>query len=183
MNFQTMSKQRKFVLISSAVGLVSMFLPWVSISATGYTQTINGMHEKGLLVFLCFLICGVLAWLGDQTKSAGDTTWTVTLLAGGIALLIILWFYSRAWHSIMGGSIMGYGFYMAALAAIGIVGSAYFFTAPSHSTKAGFNKLKRNIESRISNHGIASSSSTIPPNFTAPPGENAGNSENVNPLL
>ena len=31
MNFQTMNKQRKFVLIAAAVGVISMFLPWISI--------------------------------------------------------------------------------------------------------------------------------------------------------
>ena len=32
MNFQTMNKQRKFVLIAAAIGVISMFLPWISIS-------------------------------------------------------------------------------------------------------------------------------------------------------
>ena|SRR5665647_1654553 len=183
MNFQTMSKQRKFVLISSAVGFISMFLPWVSISMFGYSQNVNGMHDKGLLVFLCFVVSGVIAWLGDQTKNAGETMWTVTLLAGSIAFLIILWFYSQASGSIMGGSIIGYGFYIAALAAIGIIASAYFFKSPTDNIKDGFNSIKRNIESKMSNRGSASTSTTIPPTFTAPPGETISNTENMNPPL
>ncbi len=35
MNFQTMNKQRKFILIAAAVGIIAMFLPWVKISFFG----------------------------------------------------------------------------------------------------------------------------------------------------
>ena len=52
MNFQTMSKQRKFVLIASAIGIISMFLPWFSF----FGFRISGMHGVGILVFLCFVI-------------------------------------------------------------------------------------------------------------------------------
>lgn len=37
MNFQTMNKQRKFVLIPAAAGIISMFLPWVRISVFGFS--------------------------------------------------------------------------------------------------------------------------------------------------
>ena len=69
MNFNLMSKQRKFLLISSAVGFVSMFLPWVSISMFGYTQSANGMHKEGVIVFLCFVVTGVIAYIHDQQKN------------------------------------------------------------------------------------------------------------------
>ena len=85
MNFQTMNKQRKFVLIAAAIGVISMFLPWISVSVLGYSQSVNGMHDKGILVFLCFAASGIIAYLGDQTKNLDKTMWTVTLLAGAIA--------------------------------------------------------------------------------------------------
>ncbi|MEO9004287.1 MAG: hypothetical protein ABI288_06105, partial [Ginsengibacter sp.] len=111
MNFQTMSKQRKFVLISAAVGFISMFLPWVSISVLGYTQSVNGMHDKGILVFLCFVVSGAIAYFGDQTKNLDKTMWTVTLIAGALALLMIIWFYSQANSAFMGSSMIGFGLY------------------------------------------------------------------------
>ena len=55
MNFQTMNKQRKFVLIAAAVGIISMFLPWISVSVLGFSQTINGMHDKGFWFFYVLL--------------------------------------------------------------------------------------------------------------------------------
>lgn len=153
MNFQTMNKQRKFVLISAAVGFISMFLPWVSISMLGYSQSVNGMHDKGILVFICFVVSGVIAYLGDQTKNLDKTMWSVTLLAGAIALLVIIWFYSQISSSFMGSSMTGFGIYISALAAIGILASAYMFRSPGDNIKDGFNSMKNDIESKIGNTG------------------------------
>ena len=151
MNFQTMNKQRKFVLISAAVGFISMFLPWVSVSMLGYSQSVNGMHGKGTLVFICFVVSGVIAWLGDQTKNLDKTMWTVTLLAGAIALLFTILFYSDASGSVMGSAFIGFGVYIAAIASIGILASAYLFRSPTDNLKDGFNSVKNDIESKIGN--------------------------------
>jgi hypothetical protein len=160
MNFQTMSKQRKFVLISAAAGFISMFLPWISVSMLGYSQSVNGMHDKGILVFICFVASGVIAYLGDQTKNLDKTMWTVTLVAGALALLIIIWFYSQATNSIMGSSMIGFGLYIAALAAIGVLGSAYLFRSPTDNIRDGFNSIKKEIESKMGN---SSGTATPPP--------------------
>ena len=85
MNFQTMNKQRKFILIAAAVGVVSMFLPWVSISLFGYTQSVNGMHDIGILVFLCFLAAAAVAYLGDQTQNLERNRWGISLTEGGLS--------------------------------------------------------------------------------------------------
>lgn len=162
-----MSKQRKFVLISAAAGFISMFLPWVSISMLGYSQSVNGMHDKGILVFLCFVASGVIAYLGDQTKNLDKTMWTITLVAGAIALLVIIWFYSQATNSIMGSSMIGFGVYIAALAAIGVLGSAYMFRSPTDNIKDGFNSIKKEIESKIGNS--TGGAPTSPPPPTTPP--------------
>lgn len=189
MNFQTMSKQRKFVLISAVVGFISMFLPWISISMFGFNQNVNGMHNKGILVFLCFVASGVIAYLGDQTKNLDKTLWSVTLLAGAIALLLILWFYSQAAGSIMGQSMIGFGLYLAALAAIGILVSTYIFRLPTDNIKDGFNSIKRDIESKMGNRGSATTTTTttttssIPPTYTQMPGKTPDDTENINPSL
>src|SRR5665647_1320729 len=166
MNFQTMSKQRKFVLISSAVGFISMFLPWISISMFGYSQSVNGMHDKGIMVFICFVASGVIAYLGEQTKNLGKTMWTATLLAGAVALLFIIWFYSQATGSVMGASMVGFGMYIAALASVGILVSAYMFRSPTDNIKEGFNSLKKDIESKIGNTGSGTPPPPTPPSGT-----------------
>lgn len=180
MNFQTMSKQRKFVLISAIVGFISMFLPWVSISILGYTQSVNGMHDKGILVFICFVASGLIAYIGDQTKNLDKTMWTVTLLAGVIALLFTIWFYSQASDSVMGSSFIGFGVYIAAIAALGILASTYLFKLPADNLKDGFNTLKKGIESKIGN--AASNSSVSTTQSPASP-DVVNDNENINPVL
>lgn len=149
MNFQTMSKQRKFVLIAAAVGVVSMFLPWVSISLFGYTQSVNGMHDIGILVFLCFLASAAVAYLGDQTKNLERNMWAVVLIAGAIAILSVIYFYVRLSNSIVGSSFVGFGLYISALAAIGVLGSAYMFRSPSDNIRDTFNHIKKDIEGKM----------------------------------
>lgn len=180
MNFQTMSKQRKFVLISAIVGFISMFLPWVSISIFGYTQSVNGMHDKGIFVFICFVVSGLIAGLGDQTKNLDKTMWSATLLAGAIALLFTIWFYFQATSSIMGSSLIGFGVYLAAIASVGILASAYIFKSPGDNLKDGFNNMKRDIESKIGT-GRASANSSTSETFEKPPINTVDEKKNINP--
>ena len=93
MNFETMSKQRKFILIAAAVGFIAMFLPWINISFFGISSSLNGMHDKGILVFICFVVAGVLAYTGDQTKNLDKKNWFIVLIAGALATLIMLWYF------------------------------------------------------------------------------------------
>jgi preprotein translocase subunit SecG len=70
-----MNKQRKFVLIAAAIGIVSMFLPWISVSLFGYSQSQNGMHRIGVLVFFCFVVSLAFSYLGDQNKNLDKNAW------------------------------------------------------------------------------------------------------------
>ena len=164
MNFQTMNKQRKFVLIASAIGIVSMFMPWISVSLFGYTQSQNGVHDLGILVFICFLVSAAIAYLGDQTKNLDKNMWGITLAVGAIALISTLGFYFKASDSIMGNSLVGFGLYIGGLAAIGILASAYLFRSPTDNLKDSFSTLKKNIESKINTHENTTSGSTTPDN-------------------
>lgn len=178
-----MSKQRKFVLISAAVGFISMFLPWVSISLFGYSQTVNGMHGKGILVFICFVITAIIAWVGDQTKNLDKTIWSVTLLAGAVAFLLTIWFYSEATGSIMGSSLVGFGVYIAAIASIGILGSAYLFKAPGDNLKDGFSSVKKAVEARIAKPGNVTTTSSAPSTFPDNTSTAVADEENITPVL
>ena len=186
MNFQTMSKQRKFVLISAAAGFISMFFPWVSISMFGFNQSVNGLHDKGILAFLCFVACGVIAYLGDQTKNLEKNMWAITLAAGALALLIAIWFYFQATSDFMGSSIVGFGVYIAALAAIGIIASAWLFKSPADNIKDSFNSIRKDIGNRMN----ATGNTTPPPpgptstgSANSPVSNDSQNPENINPPL
>lgn len=149
MNFQTMSKQRKFVLLSAALGVLSMFLPWISISVLGFTQSVNGMHDKGIIVFVCFLVAGAVAYMGDQQRNMDRNSWTVSLAAGALALLLIAWFYFQTGDSILGSDLIGFGMYLAAIAAAGVLVCTFMFRTPGDTIRDGFGGLKNAIENRI----------------------------------
>jgi hypothetical protein len=150
MNFQTMSKQRKFILIAAVAGIIAMFLPWITISIFGFGSSINGMHGSGILVFLSFVGAGIVSYMGDQTKTLEKTFWFVALICGALATLIMLWFLIDTMGSV-GMSFLSFGFYLAVLAAIGVLGSAYLFRSPTDSIKSGFDSLKNDIEQKSKN--------------------------------
>ena len=147
MNFQTMNKQRKFVLIAAAVGIISVFLPWISIPFFG---SINGMRSWGLLAFIGFIGAGVSAFLGDQTKTMASTYWFVALACGALATLGVLIFFLRMASAAGGFGGWGYGFgiWIAAASAIGVLASAYMFRSPTDSIKGGFDSLKGDINKK-----------------------------------
>jgi uncharacterized membrane protein len=145
MNFQTMNKQRKFILIAAAVGVIAMFLPWVRIEFFGISNSVNGFHDIGFLIFLCFVGAGVVAFLGDQTKSLDKTFWFIALACGGVAALIMVINFIRALDVL---SYVSIGFYLALLASLGVLGAAYMFRSPGDSIKGGFDSLKNDIEKK-----------------------------------
>ncbi len=152
MNFQTMNKQRKYVLIAALAGIIGMFLPWYSFSIFGASASINGMHDNGILVFICFVVAGVMAYLGDQTKNLSSTSWIVTLICGALAVLIVVWNVFR--FSDYGlGSSMTFGIYLSALAAIGVVAAAFMFRSPTDTIKGGFDSFRKDIDDKMKNTG------------------------------
>ena len=146
MNFQTMNKQRKFILIAAAVGFIAMFLPWIKISFFGMSSSVNGMHGSGILVFLCFIGAGVVAFLGDQTKNLDKTFWFIALACGALASLIMVWNLIDVMGS--GMSFLSIGFYLAVLAAVAVLLATYIYRNPSDSIKGGFDSLKHDIEEK-----------------------------------
>jgi len=150
MNFQTMSKQRKFILVAVAVGIITMFLPWIKFTMFGVTEdSINGMHGKGVVVFLCFIVAGIVAYLGDQTKILDKTFWFIALLCRTLSTVLMIWFFievkSNDEYAL---AELRFGFYLAALSAIGVLLSAYLFKAPDDSIKSGFDSLKDSIDQK-----------------------------------
>jgi len=163
MNFETMSKQRKFVLIASITGVIATFFPWWRFSTFGYSYSINGFHELGIIAFLCFVTAGIIAYMDDQTANLRKTKWMATLIAGGIAVLIIL-YYMMGSSSVYNSS--GFGMYLAFLAALGIVLSAFLFRSPGDNIKDGFDSLKNDISMRMKNDSHTNNTNTGTSNNT-----------------
>ena len=138
MNFQTMSKQRKFILLAAAVGVIAGFLPWKTVSAgifgAGMGQGVSGLHGIGLLALLAFIIAGILAVAGDQTKPLDKSSWQGVLVAGAVALVCAIVNIINTSGSGFGfvQVSVGFGCWMAVVAALGVAGTAWMFkSAPA----------------------------------------------------
>jgi hypothetical protein len=146
MNFQAMSKQRKFLLITALAGLISIFLPWHTAGGILEGLNINGFHGVGVLVFFLFAAVGVLAVVGDQAKPLDKTPWLIALAAGVISLLSIIARVSGA-SDAFGILQPGIGLWISLAASIGIVAFAWMFKNPGDTLQNAFDGLKKNISS------------------------------------
>ena len=163
MNFSTMNKQRKFILIISLLGVISIFLPWLSVPFLGNG---NGFHGIGILAFICFIVSGIIAYMGDQTKNLDKNMWGIVLIAATVAIIsVIVFYFNDTKIPFTGESIAGFGLYVSGVAAIGVLVSAYAFRSPTDNLKDSFDSMKKNIESKMntpSNTG-KNSGDTNPP--------------------
>lgn len=170
MNFQTMSKQRKYVLIASAVGIVSLFLPWITISIFGATGSANAMHgSTGYFLFVLFIVSGYMAYQGDQTTTLKKTNWAVVLICGILATIWMLLTWLGASDNAYGASL-AFGFYLSLLSSIGVLASAFMFRSPTDNLKDGFNSLRGDIKNRM-NSTTSTTATTTPAttSTTTPP--------------
>lgn len=151
MNFQTMNKQRKFLLIAAAVGFISMFLPWISISVMGFTQSSNGMHGWGILAFFAFIVAGGIALYGNQKVNLDKGSWFLAMICGLVPLLVAFFTYLKISDSMMGSGLIGFGIYITIIAALGVIGSAWIFKSATDTLQSGFDSLKGDIEERFGN--------------------------------
>ena len=75
MNFQTLNKQRRFILIAAITGIISIFLPWITVNLFGLTKNINGFHGWGILAFLAFVTSAGMSISGNQGQPLEKTNW------------------------------------------------------------------------------------------------------------
>lgn len=155
MDFSTLHKQRKFVLVAAAVGTISCFLPWAS--ALGFTVA-NGLHGKGILVFMAFIAAGVISLLGKTTDAFDKAMWMAVLIAGAIALLFTVLFMTDISGAF--GASIGFGLWIALLSSIGVLASAWAYKSPSDTLQGGFDSLKNKVSSSLNSTGTSAQGSS-----------------------
>ncbi|HEY0042547.1 MAG TPA: hypothetical protein VGB71_17860 [Flavisolibacter sp.] len=138
MNFQTMSKQRKMILVAAAIGVISMFLPWVSV----FGFSTNGVSGWGIVVLFCFLTAGILSYMDDQTKNLELKNWMLVLIAGGLASLIMVISFFDVFDVL---EFLNIGFYGALLASLAVVVFAYLHRSSGATLQSGFDTLKNSF--------------------------------------
>jgi asparagine N-glycosylation enzyme membrane subunit Stt3 len=154
MNFQTLNRQRKFIVLAALAGLIAMFLPWVTVSAgsifggpddQSMSISQNGMHGSGIIVFLFYICAAGLSLLGDQTRTLEKSAWLGTIAAGAIAVLFTIILLTNTPTGSMGfaKSSIGFGAWISALATISILASAWLLRTPGYTIKDSFNHLTK----------------------------------------
>jgi hypothetical protein len=159
MNFQQLNKQRKFIIVGAALGLIACFLPWFSYGM----GSINGMNGIGVLVFFLFIAAGLLALAGDQKANIPSKMWLPVLGAGVVDICIIGYLIIR-WESAMSGvsseegtafgSVgLSFGIWGAIIGAILITYGAYKFRSADNNLKDSLRALKSDVDKAIADKG------------------------------
>ena len=167
MNFQQLSKQRKFIIVGAALGLIACFLPWFSYGM----GSINGMNGIGVLVFILFIGAGLLALVGDQKANIPSKMWLPVLGAGVVNICIIGYLIIR-WESAMSGvrkdesGVFGsvglsFGIWLAIAGAIIMTYGTYKFRSADNNLKDAMCTLKSDVGKAIADKG--KDSNPVPP--------------------
>lgn len=163
-----MHKQRKFILIIAAIGAISVFLPWITVSAEGLgvriSESQNGFRGTGVLVFLAFAGAAILALMGDQSRILDKTMWMAAICAGAIALLFVVVHLTNTSNADGGLGLAGPGFgiWISLAASIGTLAAAWVFRNPGDTLKSGFESLKHDLGGLSGSSGPASGGSNTP---------------------
>lgn len=85
-----LNKQKMYLLIFAALGLVSLILPWAKVSAFGFSHSQNGLKGEGLIALAGVIGLVVAAFMGDKTKALDTNMRYVALGSLGAMILAAL---------------------------------------------------------------------------------------------
>lgn len=175
MNLATMNRQRVFLAICSLIGIVSVFLPWATVSAglfgVSMSESTSGFRGGGVGVMVVFIFMLIISFAGNQTKPFGKSLWLVALALGFIACLLVVVNLMRT-QDVGGFGLVeagrGAGIWIALVAAAGSLISAWALRDPSHDLASSFESLKKEIpfktissSSQVSENGKVQTQSDI----------------------
>jgi len=153
MNFNTLHKQRKAILIAAVIGVIGVFLPWITVGFLGQNIHSNGFHGIGILAFLALAGAGAVPLLGNLSTSLEKGMWFAALACGALALLSVVIFILNTSNDIgsvgFAGIGFGIGLWISLIAAGAVVASAWLLKSPDDSLKGGFESLKSSIPTNI----------------------------------
>ena len=149
MKFQTMNSQRKFIFIASVTGILSGFVPWLTISIFDTSKSINGFHGWGILALLAFVIAAVITLIGNLGVP-GKSFLFIVQACGAVALLVVIIEIASTSSSPdrrtgFVDTDVGPGIWMALAAAVAIILVAGLFKSAPDNLKSRFEGFKKSI--------------------------------------
>ncbi len=112
MNIKFTTKPNMLILIVSVVLFITIFLPWYTVSAFGFSASTNGFHNGGILTFLMSLVGVALAFIEILPKYK-------VLATGGAGILALLGVIIAMTQ--LGGTSMGFGMIIALIASMALI--------------------------------------------------------------
>ena len=120
-----MHKQRLAIVVCALIGIIAVFLPWVSISMFGESMSLNLLNEAwegfaavaGFISIALFAVAAVVAVLKEKS---GPILSPNHLAAAGCGLLAVVVGLVAMLSQEGAMSFAGMGFYLSMLAGVGI---------------------------------------------------------------
>ena len=85
-------KQKLYSLVIAGIALISLLLPWQTVSFGGFgAASINGFHGWGLLTLIGVIAVAALSWMGNKSAPYDDNSKKIVMGGfGAIALGALL---------------------------------------------------------------------------------------------
>ncbi|MDB5203075.1 MAG: hypothetical protein JWQ27_2484 [Ferruginibacter sp.] len=149
-----MEKQRKLILLTAIIGAVAVFLPWISISVFDQVNSINGLHNRGIVVLICFVVSGITALSGNRSGIFSKPQWTMCLLSAVLATLLMVIFFTQMFEAIV---FLNIGFYLALLSSIALLCTVFAFRPAGYRISDGIQELLSMINGKSAGDSPAKS--------------------------
>lgn len=142
------NKQKIAIIACSVVGIIGLFMPWITMDMFMTKQSISGIEQnEGKILLATFLVAIVLSIVGDRDKTLSkDKFWITIVSAGVVPLVVFAYSYNKITNQMnemssgMGGlggfgsffgggssikTEIGYGLYFTAIACVGLIATAF----------------------------------------------------------
>jgi len=116
LNIKFTTKPYLPTLVVSIILFIMVFLPWVTVSAMGFSASANGTGDWGVLTLIMSIVGAGVSFLATQKYRALGT------IGAGILALIGVAIY---WARIGSGVSVGVGLIIALIAALGLLAVGY----------------------------------------------------------
>lgn len=156
--------QRKCTVFCAAVGVISIFLPWVSVSGGFLNVSLNGFRGFGILAFIAFGFSVLFSVLGNQQERMDKKMWLATLVAGSVAFLITVVALGNSTMDAGFGFVKaeyGIGIWISLAASAGLIYFILKYKHPEHSLKNSLDEIKNTFSEPVQRVSVPSSGNPL----------------------
>lgn len=165
------------MLIAAVVGMISTFLPWITVSAGAFGYNVsrsqNGFHGIGILYFILLIAVAAIAVIGEQQEMLQKNRRLMAIGGSVLSLICLLIAFSNAKEETSGSfgmasASIGFGLILAFLSALSLTAVPIVIKNAGESLAGDFDQLKSGLKSMQGN--ISANIDTVRPTAAKKPG-------------